>query len=138
MSSFVTFFYLFKVFGELLIFNHKPNCYVLKLKIGKIFRHENNIFQQKDGVVVGSCLDPMYAGMFVVELEQDLIPKLSRYMTPSTRQIDDTVMFIKLNCISKVINVLDNFYEPLKFTYKSEHSGQIFFLQVFIIRNNRV
>lgn len=69
MSSFVTFFYLFKVFGELLIFNHKPNCYVLKLKTGKIFRHENNIFQQKDGVVVGSSLDPMYAGMFVVELE---------------------------------------------------------------------
>ena len=38
----------------------------------KTFLCENNIFQQKHRVAVGSHLNPVYAGIFMVELKRDL------------------------------------------------------------------
>ena len=41
------------------------------------FTFENNVYQQKDGVAMGSLLGPVLEGIFNVELERDLIFKLS-------------------------------------------------------------
>ena len=35
-----------------------------------------------DGVAMGSPLRPVIAGIFVVELERTLLPKLTEHMTP--------------------------------------------------------
>ena len=41
----------------------------------------NDIYQECDGVVITSSLGPVIAGIFMVELERTLLPRLIEYMT---------------------------------------------------------
>ena len=41
------------------------------------FTFENNVFQQEDRLTTGCSLGLVLAGIFILELEMDLIPKLS-------------------------------------------------------------
>ena len=45
------------------------------------FMFNNDIYQQCDGVVITSSLGPVTAGIFMVELERTLLPRLIEYMT---------------------------------------------------------
>ena len=45
------------------------------------FSFNGQFYLQKDGVANGSPLGPVIAGIFMVELERSLLPKLSSYMT---------------------------------------------------------
>ena len=45
------------------------------------FMFNNDIYQQCDGVVITSSLGPVIAGIFMVELERTLLPRLIEYMT---------------------------------------------------------
>ena len=63
-----------------------------------------------------SPLGPILIGIFIVELERDLIPKLSKYLKTWARNVYDTITSIKPGCVSKVINTLNNFIENIKFT----------------------
>ena len=46
------------------------------------FTFNNKIYQQCDGVAMGSPLGPVIAGIFMVELEKSLIPTLIEHMSP--------------------------------------------------------
>ena len=46
------------------------------------FTFNNEIYQQCDGVAMGSPLGPVIAGTFMVELEKSLIPTLMEHMSP--------------------------------------------------------
>ena len=46
------------------------------------FSYNGIIYQQCDGVVMGSPLGPVLAGIFMVYLERTLIPKLTEHMNP--------------------------------------------------------
>ena len=46
------------------------------------FTFNNDIYQQCDGVAMGSPFGPVIAGIFIVELESTLLPRLAEYMTP--------------------------------------------------------
>ena len=46
----------------------------------------NNIYQQKDGAVMGSPLGPVLAGIFMVHLERTLMPELEKFMKPWKRR----------------------------------------------------
>ena len=42
------------------------------------FTFNNDIYQQCDGVAMGSPMGPVIAGIFMVELARTLIPKINR------------------------------------------------------------
>ena len=46
------------------------------------FTFKNEIYQQCDGVPMGSPLGPVIAGIFMVELKKSLIPNLMKHMSP--------------------------------------------------------
>ena len=46
------------------------------------FTFNNDICQQCDGVAMGSSLGPVIAGIFIVQLERTLLPRLIEYVTP--------------------------------------------------------
>ena len=46
------------------------------------FTFNNDIYQQCDGVAMGSPFGPVIAGIFIVELESTLLSRLAEYMTP--------------------------------------------------------
>ena len=43
---------------------------------------QNEIYQQRDGVAMGSPLGPVLAGVFMVHLERTLMPQLEKFMKP--------------------------------------------------------
>ena len=91
------------------------------------FTFQNNACQQKDGVAMVSPLGPILIGIFIEELERDLIPKLSKYLKTWARNVYDTITSIKPGCVSKVINTLNNFIENIKFTMNWEVMNEYLF-----------
>ena len=57
------------------------------------FSMNGDIYLQIDGVAMGSSLGPVLAGIFMVELERSLVPKLSSYIKFWKRFVDDTITF---------------------------------------------
>ena len=45
------------------------------------FTYNNTVYQQNDGVTMGSPLGPVLPRIFMVELENSLVPKLNESMT---------------------------------------------------------
>ena len=73
------------------------------------FSFNGDICIQCDGVAMGSLLGPVLTGIFMVELERSLVPKLSEHM-PWKRFVDDTITCIKPTSILHVIKLLNSFH----------------------------
>ena len=87
---------------------------------------------------MGSPLGPVTAGNFKVDLERNVIPKLSTHMTKWKRYVDDAITYIKPSSIDYVLYS----YETLSITrpislLKIKKDNKISFLDVLILRNGR-
>ena len=80
---------------------------------------------------MGSPLGPVIVGIFMVDLERNVIPKLSTRMTKWKRYADDTKTYIKSSSINYVLKK----YKNIKFTFEEEKDNKISFLDVLILRN---
>ena len=85
---------------------------------------------------MGSPLGPIIADIFMVELERNLLPMLPQYMTSWKRYIDDTISYVKVDCIENVLNTLNSFHANISFTYEQECDSMISFLEVLIMSKN--
>ena len=72
----------------------------------------------------------------MVELERNLLPTSSQYMTSWKRYVDDTISYSKVDCIENIQNTLNSFHANISFTYEQECDVMISFLDVLIIRKN--
>ena len=100
------------------------------------FSFNGQLYLQKDGIAMGWLLGPVIAGIFMVELERNLLPTLSQYMISWKQYVDDTVSYVKVDCIEHVLNALNSFHANITFTYEQECYGMISFLDVLIMRKN--
>ena len=83
----------------------------LTLCTKKVYFTYNNITdQQNDRVTMGSPPGPVLSAIFMVKLENSLIPTLNEYMTLC---VDDTIMLVKSDSIVYVLDQLSNFHERL-------------------------
>ena len=101
------------------------------------FSFNNTLYKQSDGVAMGSPLGPVLAGIFMVDLETKVMPTVKKHMTPWWRYVDDTIAYIKVNDIEKVLTAINAHHENIKFTYELEDNDSISFLDVKIFRNGR-
>ena len=99
------------------------------------FSYNNKLYSQKDGVAMGLLLGPAIAGIFIADLERNVIPKLSTHMTKWKRYVDNTITYIKLRSIDYLLSVFNSFHRNVKFTFKEEKDKNISFLDVLILRN---
>ena len=67
------------------------------------FSFNEQLYLQKDGIAMGLPLGPVIAGIFMVELERNLLPTLSQYMTSWKRYVDDTISYVKVDCIENLL-----------------------------------
>ena len=98
------------------------------------FSFNKKIYKQTNGVAMGSPLGPVIANIFMVHLEETMIPMLSEKMSSWFRYVDDTFTFIKENEIVSVQEALNSFHEDIKFTYETESDNTIAFLDVSVTR----
>ena len=85
---------------------------------------------------MGSPLGLVIAGSFTVELERNLLPTLFQYMTSWKRCVDDTISYVKFDCIESALNTLNSFHANISFTYEQECNSMISFLEVLIMSKN--
>ena len=98
------------------------------------FTFEGDIYIQADGVSMGSPLASLLANVFMCELENKIIPKLTEDMTPWYRYVDDTFSFINPTKLDLICKELNSFHQNIQFTYETETANQISFLDVLITR----
>ena len=83
---------------------------------------------------MGSPLGPVLVNIFMVALEEGLIPGLNETMPVWLRYVDDTFALIEKNKVEMVLNTLNGFHNSIKFTYEKECSNEIAFLDVKVKR----
>ena len=98
------------------------------------FTYDNKLYRQVNGVSMGSCLGPIFANIFMVELERDVVPRLNTIMPLWKRYVDDTFTFVKKNEIAKVKSLLNTFHPDIKFTHEIQNDNKISFLDVLLTR----
>ena len=129
-----------KVYDEKLIRTDIPKKNLEKLLLlctqGTPFTFDNKMYVQVDGVMMGSPLRPLFANIFMSELENTIIPTLGNKVLHWKRYVDDTFAFIKPGTADEIQHVLNSFHEKIKFTYEYEQSNTISFLDVLVTRSN--
>ena len=98
------------------------------------FSSDNKLYSQKDGVAIGSTLGPVIVEIVMVNLERNVISKLSTHMTKWKRYEDDKITYIKPSSIDYVLSVLNSFHENIKLTFEEEKYIKISFLDISIPR----
>ena len=96
------------------------------------FTLNSKTYVQVDGVAMGSPLSLVLANIFMVELEQNIIPKLSKDISLWKRYVDDTICFVNSSRISHVLESLNSFHSNIKFTAEIEKGSKIAFLDILI------
>ena len=98
------------------------------------FSFNNKVYKQTNGVAMGSPLGPVIANIFMVHLEQQMVPRLAEKMSSWYRYVDDTFTFIKDGEVESVQEALNSFHEAIQFTFEEEKDGRIAFLDVMVNR----
>ena len=94
------------------------------------FTLNKKTYLQVDGVAMGSPLGPVLANIFTVDLERNIIPTLSNDILLWKRYVDDTICFIKVTFINKVV---ETYHTNIKFTIETETENKISFLNVLLL-----
>ena len=63
------------------------------------FSYNHDIYIQRDDVAIGSPLGPVLAGIFMVNLERLLVPKLNVYINFWRRYMDDLIALVKIGSV---------------------------------------
>ena len=75
----------------------------------------------------------MLAGIFMVELERNLIPLFKDHLAGGRQYCIDTICFIKKGSVRIILYTLCNFHSSIKFTYEAESGCNLSFLDVLLV-----
>ena len=95
------------------------------------FAYSNTIYQQNDGLAMGSPLGSVLAGIFMVELETSIIPTLGRSLLKWKRYVDVTFCYAKAGTVNDIFNKLNGLHQNIQFTDELEKNNKLAFLEVF-------
>ena len=97
----------------------------------------NTIYEQIDGVSMGSCLWPVLANIIMAELQTVIVDKLfaANLLKSYVRYVDDTLALIKESNINIRVKKLNSFYPSLKFTVDKFDDGILHYLDIKIVDN---
>ena len=99
------------------------------------FTFDNQVYHQNDGVVIGSPLGPVLAGIFMVELETWIIQTLENKVLNWKRFFDDLTDYVKNGCIDIILSKRNSFHRNIQFTYEIEEEIKLPILDFLLIRN---
>ena len=101
------------------------------------FSFNNKLYDQIDGVCMGSSLGPVLANIIMTELEKKILPSLldSGSIRSYIRYVDDTLVLIKESEIQNVLDRFNSFDRNLKFTVDTFEDGNIHFLDISVLPN---
>ena len=99
------------------------------------FTFDNQVYQQNDGLAMGSPSGPVLTGIFMVELENWIIPTLGNTVLNWKRFVDNTIGYVKNGSIDIILLKLNSFHPNIQFTYEIEKENKLSFFDILLIRN---
>ena len=88
------------------------------------FTFESRTYVQTDVVAMASPLGLVLADIVMIELENSLLPKLTKYITFWKRYLDDTISFVKISTTGFQISVLNSFNKNINLRLKKKTMKQ--------------
>ena len=83
---------------------------------------------------MGSPLGPVLANIFVISLEEAILPSIKKHVAQWKRHVDDTHAFIDPSKIKFVLEKLNSYRPNIQLIHENEENQKITFLDVLIIR----
>ena len=104
------------------------------------FSFNEKLYEQIDGVCMGSSLGPILANIIMTELEKQTLDKLFKdnIIKFYARYVDDTLVLIKRDKINVVLETFNKFDPNLKFTVDEFEDGIVHFLDITIKDNGQI
>ena len=101
------------------------------------FSFNNVIYEQIDGVSMGSSLGPTLANLIMTELEKVVVDKLiqSGIVKFYIRYVDDTLLLAKPEHFDEILRKMNSFDNNLQFTIDRFSDGNIHFLDISVNEN---
>ena len=101
----------------------------------QLFQFEGNLYEQVDGVAMGSPLGPPMANAFMCNIEKQLETE-NKMPAFYKRYVDDTLSAMPdFETASEFLTTLNNSHPSINFTMELEENGRLPFLGMDIIRN---
>ena len=99
-----------------------------------IFSCNGTLYEQLDGVSMGSSLGPVLANIILSEFEDIIVSELvkSGVIKFYRRYVDDTLLLIRPSDIQFVLDKFNSFDKNLKFTFDDFQDGNVHFLDLKI------
>ena len=88
------------------------------------FTFESRTYVPTDVVAMASPLGLVLADIVMIELENSLLPKLTKYITFWKRYLDDTISFVKISTTGFLISVLNSFNKNINLRLKKKTMKQ--------------
>ena len=82
------------------------------------FKFNYDIYIQCDGVAMGSPLGPLFSNIFMILLEENILPKLESYFCKWRRYIEDIFAYVLPENIDLIVNELNSYHSNIKFRYE--------------------
>ena len=101
------------------------------------FSFDNVLYEQCDGVSMGSSLGPVLANIILTEFENVIVKPLieTSVLNCYCRYVDGTLVLMKKDKIQHVLNSFYSFNKNLRFSVDTFDGGNIHFLDIKILNN---
>ena len=86
---------------------------------------------------MGSPLVPLFANIFMISLEKNILPNLESYLCNWRRYIDDIFAYVLPEKIDLIIQESNSYHSNIKFTHELELDNKVSFLDVRVTRINK-
>ena len=101
----------------------------------QLFQFQGVLYEQVDGVAMGSPLGPLMANAFMCNIEEQLTNQ-NKMPTFYKRYVDDTLSIMPdVQAASTFLSTLNEIHPSISFTMELEENGKLPFLGMEIIRN---
>ena len=102
------------------------------------FSFNNQLFEQTDGVSMGSALGPVLANIILSEFQKLIVSDLikSGVIKFYRRYVDDTLVLIKPSDTPEILNKFNTFDKNIQFTIDTFPDNVIHFLDILISSDN--
>ena len=104
------------------------------------FSYDSILYQQCDGVSMGSSLAPVLANNILTEFEKVIVAPLmeSGILKFYCRYVDDTLVLVKEDQIDKILKAFNSFHNNLQFTVNKFENEDVHFLDLKIMNNGDI